>query len=201
MRMVVRKRSKAADGREPTDYIIIHENEEQKKALDSNPRVRLLLEIMSYVLKTEEKDGKIEQNWMIPGYVSDKDLLASVNWIQYYVDEPYKTTEGTAFDFIQEKKIEPPKQRKPHNKRKSKEVDTELQQNERMDDKKKPGKNTQRKRTRINRVMNDDIELNKDNSGFIVKEIERQKKKRIIPDSDDDISETFIELEDMDFHR
>src|ERR1043165_3967100 len=46
IRMAIRKRSKAADGKKPTDYIIIHENEEQKKSLDSNPRVRLLLEIM-----------------------------------------------------------------------------------------------------------------------------------------------------------
>jgi hypothetical protein len=192
MRMVVRKRSKAADGKEPTDYIIIHENEEQKKALDSNPRVRLLLEIMSYVLKTEKKADKIEQSWMIPGYISDQDLLASVNWIQYYVDEPYKPNEGTVFDFIQEKKIELPKQRKPRNKRKSKEVDAELRQNEEID-KHQPEKSTQqRKRTRTNHVTNDDVGN---------KKFEKQKKKRIIPESDDDISEGFAELEDMDVHH
>ncbi|RIA89771.1 timeless protein C terminal region-domain-containing protein [Glomus cerebriforme] len=199
--MVVRKRSKAADGQEPMDYIIMHENEEQKKAIDSDPRIRLLLELLSYVLKSEEKDDKIEQHWVIPSYVSEQDLLASVGWIQYYVDEPYKPTEGTVFDLIKEKKIEPSK-RKPRNKRKKKEVEVELQHEE-MDKKKSENHVRQRKRTCTKRFMNVNVELNKVQikSDFIVndeKEIEKQKKKRIIPDSDDDISEEFAELDGMD---
>ncbi|GBB84673.1 hypothetical protein RclHR1_11240003 [Rhizophagus clarus] len=158
MRMVVRKRSKVADGRELSDHIIEYENEEQRKALDSDPVIRLLLELISYVPKSDEKDGIIEQHWIIPGYVSEQDLLASVNLIQNYVEEPYKPSEGTLFDLIQEKKIEPSK-RKPRNKRKNKEVETDLQQNEKMDNKGKSEKYN--KRTCTKRVINDIVELDK----------------------------------------
>lgn len=174
MHMVVRKRSKAADGQEPLDYIIKYENEEQRKALDSDPIIRLLLELISYVPKLEEKDSRIEQYWIIPGYVPEQDLLASVNWIQNYVEEPYKPPEGTVFDFIQEKKIEPPK-RKPRNKRKNKEVE---QQNEKMDD---LGKSEKYSSKRAKCDTNDIDELDKvqDKSGFTKKEIETSPRKKI----------------------
>ncbi|CAB4422690.1 unnamed protein product [Rhizophagus irregularis] len=180
MHMVVRKRSKASDGQEPLDYIIKYENEEQRKALNSDPIIRLLLELISYVPKSEEKDGRIEQYWIIPGYVPEQDLLASVNWIQNYVEEPYKPSEGTVFDFIQEKKIEPQK-RKPRNKRKKKEVEIELQQNEKMDDTGKSEKYSS-KRTKCDTNDIDELDKVQDKSGFTEKEIETSSGKKITPD-------------------